>query len=204
MLVHRKILLDLVLHHAPLDTHGTTAIIVRWEAWGPAVTRWFRVDEISRDFRMHSCGQRYVQHIGPDEYDEDTPSPPRSITIFDFNPYNVRYVRLYKERILAARRNCVDQFEIDVVGEDLPPWDPKPKTQQEKHSNILGFKKRVSLSQVISEHSTGVHGRLPYVRYTCTGWPSYDAVFIDKERLIGIHTKDDTYGIISMDVMYFG
>ena len=53
-------------------------------------------------------------------------------------------------------------------------------------SNIVKPKKDVSMSQVIFELSTGAHRRLPYVRYTTTNWPYYDALFIDEKRLIGI------------------
>jgi hypothetical protein len=83
----------------------------------------------------------------------------------------------------------LDQFEIDVVGEDIPLWDPDAKKQEGKHSNIMEPQKDsdASMSQVISEHySTGTHGRLPYVKYTTKRWPRYDGVFIDEERVIGI------------------
>jgi len=186
MVVHRKTLLDLVLLHASLDRQDSAPPLVGWESWGPEVTCWFHVIESAEHFKIYSCGQRCVQHLRADGYDTDEEfEAPRSITIFDFNPWNVRYARAHKERILAARC-CLDGFEINVVGEDIPLWDPNAKEEEGKCSSIVKPKKDVSMSQVIFELSTGAHGRLPYVRYTTTNWPYYHPLFIDEKRLIGI------------------
>jgi hypothetical protein len=89
MVVHRKSLLDLVPLHELVGSRSTSIICVPWKSWNPLIARWFRVDDSARGFRMHSCGQRYVQHAGNDEDDEEVEGvapPPQSITIFYFNP----------------------------------------------------------------------------------------------------------------------
>lgn len=96
---------------------------------------------------------------------------------------NVRYVRFHKERILAELRIRSDEFEIDVVGEDIPFRNPK--------SDAVAPPKTIYLSQILE----GNQGRLPYIRYTCTRWPYYEMVFMDEERLIGMHASPSPYYI---------
>lgn len=87
-----------------------------------------------------------------------------------------------------------------------PRYSTRPETVYQPH--------------VLSEH--GKHGGVPYIRYTSTRWPFYDAVFIEEERLIGIQvsslllitwaetdlncwqTDNDKYKITSMDVICRG
>lgn len=193
MVVHRKSLLELV-PFGLFEDPDTLPTFLSWDSWGPPVTRWFADDAVCGSL-IFNYGQRFVQHlaIGPlpttDELDDDELDDEDSndtITIYDFNPWHVREVRLHKESFLAAHVSRSDDFRIDIFDRDASGLSTSvPKTQtgrsvQEAPANICSAR-NIFRSDII--------GRLPYIRYSSSNWPNYEAVMIDEERLIGIQAS---------------
>lgn len=161
MVVHRKSLLELV-PFGLLEDPNAVPTFLSWNSWGPPVTRWFRDNPVCESLTF-TYGQRLAVQPLPatDEDNKDT------ITIYDFNPWHVREVRLYKESILAGHDSCSDDFRIDIFDGEAPGNICPAR-------NIFKF---------------DIIGRLPYIRYSSSSWPDYDAVMIDEERLIGIQAS---------------
>jgi hypothetical protein len=193
MVVHRKALVDLIPFNVLKGSNGTPTVIA-WNSWGPPVTRWFCCDDFTTGSSLQPWGQRFVQHVFPEEVTSDGDDD--TIAIYDFNPCRVEEVRLYKEHILAARDDRLDDLRIDVFGRDMErslnsQTSPTSSRNQAKESsenicpggNIFRF---------------DIVGRLPYVRYRSSNWPEYyDIVFIDEERLICVQARYSiTFGLI--------
>ncbi|OSX63399.1 hypothetical protein POSPLADRAFT_1045730 [Postia placenta MAD-698-R-SB12] len=99
--VHRSSLLTRLSALPP----GTTAElpVIQWEAWGPAVCRWFEMEGRSVRWITMTCGQRFVTN------DVNYTGTRGSITVIDFNP-------------LAIRRSLARHgLSVSTLGVPLPP-----------------------------------------------------------------------------------
>jgi hypothetical protein len=175
MVVHKKSLVDLV----PLNIdEGASTPSLPWESWGPPVTRWFIINESAADFSWNSCGQRYVQFT-PSILPSPTLREPCTITLYDFNPWRVRYVQHHQDQILASvfknpRGNLI---RIKFSREDTQPNEDGDR--EELLDDVCVTDKFIS----------NIVGKLPCVAYTGITRSDYDGLFIDDERLIGVYVS---------------
>ena len=62
---------------------------IPWSQWGPAVTRWFNSDNVSTHWITTTAGQRCVRMAS------DPPPEGYHFVVLDFNPVNVKKMRLW-------------------------------------------------------------------------------------------------------------
>jgi hypothetical protein len=181
MVVHKKSLVDLV----PLNVYeGTSTPSLPWESWGPPVTRWFIIDETATEFSMNSYGQRYVQ-CTPSVF--VSPSTPRIITLYDFNPWRVRYVQHHQDQILASVLEHPNLIQIKFSREDTSSNAQNTQLNEDGDRELEALLEDVC---VTDKFTSNIIGKLPCIAYCSTKWPRYDGLFIDDERLIGIYVSE--------------
>ncbi|KIM37737.1 hypothetical protein M413DRAFT_30668 [Hebeloma cylindrosporum] len=196
IVVHKKALVDLV----PLDVDdGASAPPTSWEAWGPPVTRWFKIREFPNDFPRISWGQRYVQCTASAFLNRRTRKAPRTITLYDFNPWRVRYVHWNQDQIQVGP--VLKNHKLSEIRFSREDPLSHAKSTQNEGGDRAGLLEDVCFT---NKFTSTVVGRLPCVAYSSTNWPEYEGVFIDDERLIGIYTEKETYRVNKLETIYFG
>ena len=176
MIVHKKSLVDLV----PLNIdEGASTPSLPWESWGPPVTRWFIINESAADFSMNSCGQRYVQCTPSIFSSPTTLREPRTITLYDFNLWRVRYVQHHQNQILAS---VFKNPQCNLIGIKFSREDTQPNEDGDREELLDDV-------CVTDKFTSNIVGKLPCVAYTSITRSEYDGLFIDDERLIGIYVS---------------
>ena len=134
---------------------------VPWSAWGPAATRWFKVEpwsNINLNWRM--AGQRLVTS------ERNMRAP---IIVRDFNPYAVRAAR--------ALATASGQSQQGNWRMQLPNGN----------SMYLKVEDTVIAAGYIFEED--VRSSLPYIEIVTKTEYQYDGVLIDEERILGLKVR---------------
>lgn len=173
LVVHRKSLLDLIPFDF-LEDPNALPTVIPWDSWGPPSTRWFDDDNFAVESIIYSHGQRFAQHLGSVAATNDFEDNNDTLTIYDFNPWHVREARLHKERAIAACDGRLRDFKIDIFGGD-------------ESERLALLPANICSAQKIFRFN--IVGRLPYIRYSSSNWPNYEAVMIEEERLIGLQVR---------------
>ncbi|KIM37681.1 hypothetical protein M413DRAFT_448215 [Hebeloma cylindrosporum] len=100
--------------------------LVPWSEWGPAVTRWFNSDNVSTHWITTTAGQRCVRMAS-----DPPPGDGYHFVVLDFNPVNVRKMRLW---LKEQRATVVD----DDVWEDFMHIEPETQVTTSVDLNTEG------------------------------------------------------------------
>ncbi|KAG6901350.1 hypothetical protein C0995_013209 [Termitomyces sp. Mi166 len=170
MFTHRSTLLRLCEEHS--GGHGEK---IRWEEWGPLVTRWFNAASVPW-WITTATGQRSVMNMNVMRDGLEAGSSP-AVLILDFNP-------LFVKKVLAEYGTQDSEDDSLVDGRLDVNVDPS------------------SMETNVFKHA--VKSALPYVRIIRVfADHNFDAVLMDEERLLGL-TTDEEGMVRKIDVFHIG
>ena len=113
-----------------------------------------------------------------------TGEAPCAITLYDFNPWRVQYVRHHQEQILDLVAKHPNLIQIQSSREETTSNHTTQLRSEDRDQEEL-----LKDVCVTNKFASNIEGRLPCVAYRSIKWPEYDGLFIDDERLIGIYVS---------------
>ncbi|TDL27091.1 hypothetical protein BD410DRAFT_783271 [Rickenella mellea] len=138
-------------------------VIVEWEDWGPANTRWGGLEEERSRWITCTAGQRQVLLKG------------NKIVVRDYNPFEVR--RVLATHGTAGSPGGVEYDEIQAVEGSLTI-----RNGQRTVTVVTG--PSICEGGVVLENN--VESSLPYVEITAEDEVDYEGMLVNDERLIGL------------------
>ncbi|KAG5641532.1 hypothetical protein DXG03_004807 [Asterophora parasitica] len=183
--VTRGALLEVCQKWSAAESAGDDGVVaLRWDQWGPGITRWIDASKTQTRWITTSAGTRCVltKSLGNDDFedaavreiDEGDNAPP-PLRVLDFNSIVLRK--------LAGGNYVIDRSAVDIEVVTEP-------------STLVS---EVFEEPVVSE--------LPYVSFTprnSTRFEGFESVLMDEDRLIGLRVDADTQNVVGIEVMHIG
>ncbi|TFK35706.1 hypothetical protein BDQ12DRAFT_634900 [Crucibulum laeve] len=166
MITHRRSLLDLALQVLiPRD--------LRWEAWGPLISRWFNTHNHETEFITITNGQRLLR------YPRKGSSTYAPIRILDFNPYRIHLAR--GKRQAKTKKSVFSLFHRAISF---------GSSASSRVADLVDVNEK-NICNASGCFLTHIYSTLPYVQCCSSETFNYHALIMDDERIIGTWCEED-------------